>query len=186
MAESGSIVSGVAGRYASALFELASETRAIDAVSKDLARFEAMIEGSADLARLVKSPVFTAEEQEKAIAALLAKAKITGLAANFLRVVASKRRLFAVPGMIAAYRTLAARAAGVTRAEVTLAEAVNDARMNEIRTAISQSAGGPVEMSVKIDPAIIGGMVVKIGSRMIDASLRTKLNSIRIRMKEVG
>lgn len=186
MAANGSILSGVAGRYATALYELAVEAGNVDGVGADLARFEALIAGSEDLARLVKNPVFTAEDQVKAVTAVLAKAKIGGLASNFIRLVASKRRLFVLPGMIGAYRAIVAQAKGVTQAEVTVADPISDARLKDIRTALEGEAGGPVELSVRIDPAIIGGLVVKMGSRMIDASLRAKLNAIRTRMKEVG
>lgn len=186
MAANGSILSGVAGRYATALYELAVEAGNVDGVGADLARFEALIAGSEDLARLVKNPVFTAEDQVKAVTAVLAKAKIGGLASNFIRLVASKRRLFVLPGMIGAYRAIVAQAKGVTHAEVTVADPISDARLKDIRTALEGVAGGPVELSVRIDPAIIGGLVVKMGSRMIDASLRAKLNAIRTRMKEVG
>lgn len=186
MAANGSILSGVTGRYAAALFELAVEANAVDLVGKDLSRFEALMDGSDDLASLVKSPVFTADEQVKAITAVLAKAGIGGLAANFIKLVAAKRRLFVLPGMIASYRTLVADAAGITRADVVLADQISDARLADIRAALEGAAGGKVDMNVRIDPAIIGGLVVKMGSRMIDASLRSKLIAIRTRMKEVG
>jgi F-type H+-transporting ATPase subunit delta len=185
-ASGGSIVSGVAGRYATALFELARDSGEVDAVASDLARFSAMIAESADLQRFLRSPVFTAEEQAKTIVALLAKAGIGGLAANFLRVVASKRRLFAVEGMIAAYRALVAQSKGIVTAQVTVAEPVSEARLAEIRKALEEVSGRTVEVDLKVDPALIGGLIVKLGSRMVDASLRTKLNSIRLAMKEVG
>ncbi len=186
VAQSGSIVSGVAGRYASALFELAREANAVDKVGQDLARFEALVAGSEDLARLVKSPVFTSEEQVAALSAVLDRAGIGGLTGNFLRLVAQKKRLFVVSSMIRGYRDLVAKAAGIVRAEVTLAEAPSAQRLNDIKAALRETAGGEIDLAVKIDPAIIGGLIVKLGSRMIDASLRTKLNSIRLAMKEVG
>jgi len=180
----GSIVSGMAGRYATALFDLARETNAIDAVQRDLSAFAALIAASPDLMRLVRSPVFAAEEQEKALAAVLAKAGITGTAANFLRVVAGNRRLFAVRDMIRDFNKLVAAHKGEVTAQVTVAEQLNDARMNEIRAALRDVTGKDVQVDVTVDPAIIGGLKVKLGSRMVDASLRTKLNSIRIAMKE--
>ncbi len=180
------IVSGVAGRYASALFELAREAGAIDAVSADLGRFEAMIAESEDLKRLVMSPVFSAEEQTAAIGAILDRAKIGGLVGNFLRLVAQKKRLFALPAIIRAYRALVAREKGIVPAEVVLAEEPSAQRLADIKAALAATAGSEIDLAVKIDPAIIGGLVVKLGSRMIDASLRTKLNSIRLAMKEVG
>ena len=182
--ESGSVVSGVAGRYASALFELAQESGAIDAVSADLDRFDRLIVESEDLGRLVKSPVFTAEEQERAVAAILAKAGITGLASNFIRLVATKRRLFALPQIIRSYRLLVARKKGIVQAEVRLAEKPSDRVLEEIRAALKEVARSEIDLDVKIDPTLIGGLVVRIGSRMVDASLRTKLNSIRLAMRE--
>ncbi|MGL4495194.1 MAG: F0F1 ATP synthase subunit delta [Beijerinckiaceae bacterium] len=182
----GGFVSGVAGRYASALFDLAKETKAVDAVGTDLGRFDQMIASSPDLERLVRSPVFTADQQVKAISAVLAKAGIGGLAANFLRLVASQRRLFAVRDMVKGYVQLADAAKGVVRAQVTVAEKPSAALEDEIKKALSGVAGKDVAVDLKIDPAIIGGIVVKIGSRMVDSSLRTKLNGIRVAMKEVG
>ncbi|KRE09907.1 hypothetical protein ASE63_05220 [Bosea sp. Root381] len=182
----GSLVSGVAGRYATALFELAGESDAIDSVAADLDTFSAMLAESEDLRRLVGSPAFSAEEQTAAIKAVLAKAGLSGIAANFIGLVASKRRLFALPGMIAAYKALVAEARGIVSAEVTLAEAPAPVRVEEIRAALAAVAGKAVDVSIKVDPALIGGLIVKMGSRMVDASLKTKLNSIRLAMKEVG
>ena len=187
MAKEETIVTGMAGRYASALFGLAQEQGATVQVAADLARFNAMIEESADLARLVRSPVFTAEEQVKALGAVLDKAGIGGLTAKFLKLVASKRRLFAAQAMIADFGKLHDAARGVSRADVTVAEPLSPANLEALRKALTDVAGSSsVEMNVKVDPAIIGGLIVKLGSRMVDGSLRTKLNSIRTRMKEVG
>lgn len=176
----------MAGRYATALFELAGEASAIDTVSADLDSFSAMLAESEDLRRLVGSPAFSAEEQTGAIKAVLAKAGISGIAANFIGLVASKRRLFALPGMIGAYKALVADAKGIVSAEVTLAEAPSPKRVEDIRTALAAVAGKAVDVAIKIDPSLIGGIVVKMASRMVDASLKTKLNSIRLAMKEVG
>lgn len=182
--QTGTLVSGVAGRYASALFETARENRAIDEVGTALDRFDAMVRESPDLQRLVKSPVFTAEEQAKAVGAVLDRAGIGGLAANFIRLVVAKRRLFALPDMIRGYRELVADAKGVVRAQVTLAEEPSPRIMDDIRSALRDVAKAEVDVDVRIDPALIGGLVVKIGSRMVDSSLRTKLNSIRLAMRE--
>lgn len=179
-----SIVSGMAGRYATALFELANEGNAIADVQRDLAALEAMIADSPDLTRLVRSPVFSAEEQGKALAAVLDKAGIAGIAANFLKVVAANRRLFAVAEMIRGFNRLVARHKGEVTAEVTVAETLNDARMAEIKAALKVVTGKDVQVDVTVDPSIIGGLKVKVGSRMVDASLRTKLNSIKFAMKE--
>jgi F-type H+-transporting ATPase subunit delta len=181
------IISGMAGRYATALFELARDERAIDAVKADLERFDALIAESADLTRLVRSPVFTAAEQASAIAAVLSRAGITGLAANFFTLVAANRRLFAVRDMVKAFRALVARHKGEVSAEVTVAEQLNERHLEALKDALKGVTGGRnIDLDVKVDPAIIGGLVVKVGSRMVDTSLRTKLNSIRHAMKEVG
>ena len=183
--QTGAVVSGVAGRYASALFDLAREQRAIDAVSTDLDRFDALLHESPDLQRLVKSPVFTAEEQERAVQAILERTGIGGFAGNFIRLVASNRRLFALPDMIRGFRALVAEHKGIVRAQVVVAERPSDRILDDIRTALRDVAKSEVDVDVRIDPALIGGLVVKMGSRMVDASLRTKLNSIRLAMKEV-
>ena len=136
VADTSQLVSGVAERYASSLFELALEAGSVEAVGSDLARFQAMIDTSDDLRRLIQSPVFSAEEQTKAIAAIVAKAGFTALVANFLKVVASNRRLFAVPGMVKAFRVIAARHRGEVTAEVTSAHALSVAQETELKAAL--------------------------------------------------
>ena len=185
MAGEGPIISGMAGRYATALFELALDNKAVDAVKKDLDQFEALVTESADLNRLVRSPVFGVDEQLKALSAILAKAGISGLAANFLRVITTNRRLFAVRDMIRAFRALVARQKGEVTAQVTVAETLSDKNIDALKGALKSVTGGKdIDLDVKIDPAIIGGLIVKVGSRMVDSSLRTKLNSIKFAMKE--
>jgi F-type H+-transporting ATPase subunit delta len=177
----------MAGRYATALFELALDAKSVDAVKGDLDKFEAMLAASEDLRRLVRSPVFGAEEQSKALAAVLDKAGIKGLAGNFLQFVASNRRLFAVRDMLKAFRTLVARWKGEIHAEVTVAEPLSDKHRADLTAALKSVTGGKtVDVAVKVDPAIIGGLVVKLGSRQVDSSLRTKLNAIKHAMKEAG
>ena len=178
------LVSGMAGRYAIALFDLAKETNAIDAVKSDLDRFDALIAESADLERLVRSPVFSADEQGQALGMLLERAGIGGIAAKFLKLVTSNRRLFAVRDMIRGFRELVAKHKGEATAEVTVAEPLKDEHVEALRAALKQLSGKDVGLDIKIDPAIIGGLVVKLGSRMVDTSLRTKLNAIKHAMKE--
>ncbi len=185
MAGKDPIISGMAGRYANALFELALDNKAVDTVKADLDRFDAMIADSSDLNRLVRSPVFDADEQLRALAAILDKAGIKGLTANFLRVITANRRLFAVREMIRGYRALAARHKGEVTAEVTVAEKLSDKNLGALKDALKSVTGGKdIDFDVKIEPAIIGGLIVKVGSRMVDTSLRTKLNAIKIAMKE--
>src|SRR4029078_11537783 len=178
-------ISGVGGSYATALFELALEHKAGDAVKKDLDQFDALIAGNADLNRLVRSPVFDADEQLRALSAGRAKAAIDGLAANFLRVITTNRRLFAVRDMIRGYRALVARHKGEVTAHVTVAEKLSDTHLDALKSTLKTVTNGKEkDLDVKIDPAIIGGLIVKVGSRMVDSSLRTKLNSIKLAMKE--
>ena len=184
MAGAEPIISGMAGRYATALFELALESSAVDAVKADLDRFDAMVGDSADLMRLVRSPVFGADEQEKALGAVLERAGIGGLAAKFLKLVTANRRLFAVRDMVRAYREMVAKHKGEAIAEVTVAEQLKDEHLDALRSALKSVSGKDVDLDIKVDPAIIGGLVVKLGSRMVDTSLRTKLNAIRHAMKE--
>ena len=179
-------VSGVAERYATALFELALESDPIDSIRADLAKFQALLVESPELTRLVRSPVFTAETQEKALAAVLARAGIGGVAANFLRVVAGNRRLFAVGDIIKGFDALVARHKGEVSAEVTVAEPLSDAHLAEVKDALTKVTGKDVTVDVKVDPSIIGGLIVKLGSRMVDSSLRTKLHALKHAMKEVG
>lgn len=178
-------VTGMAGRYATALYELADESGSVDAVRDDLSRFEALIAESADLARLVRSPAFSAGEQLAAVTAVLERAGIGGLAGNFIRLAARNRRLFAVTDMIAAFAALAARARGERTAHVTVAEPLSAAHLDEVKAALRGTAGKDVRIDLTVDPAIIGGLTVRLGSRMVDASLRTKLNAIQNAMKEV-
>jgi F-type H+-transporting ATPase subunit delta len=174
----------MAGRYATALFDLAQESNAIDAVKADLDRFDALVAGSADLTRVVRSPVFSAQEQLQALTVILDRAGIGGLTARFLKLVVTNRRLFAVRDMARAYRGLVAKAKGEATAEVTVAEQLKDEHLTALRAALNAVSGKNVDLKVKVDPAIIGGLVVKLGSRMVDTSLRTKLNAIRHAMKE--
>jgi F-type H+-transporting ATPase subunit delta len=179
-------VSGVAGRYATALFELALETDTIDTVRADLAKFQGLLDQSADLKRLVRSPVFTADAQEKALDAVLKAAGIGGTAENFLRLVARKRRLFAISDIIRDFNLLVASHKGEVSAQVTVAEPLSAARLAEVKAALAEVTGKDVVVDIKVDPSIIGGLVVKLGSRMIDTSLRTKLHALKNAMKEVG
>ena len=186
MAAEETSVSGVSGRYATALFELARDENSIDAVLVDLDQFNSMLEESTDLQRLVRSPVFSAEIQLSALTAILNQAGIGGIAANFLKVLTTNRRLFAVADVIRAFRALVAKYKGKAAADVTVAEALNEKNLDALKAALKSVTGKDVALNVKVDPAIIGGLVVKLGSRMIDSSLRTKLNSIKHAMKEAG
>jgi F-type H+-transporting ATPase subunit delta len=176
-------ISGVAERYASSLYELAADAKSVDAVAKDLDRFQAMIDSNSDLQRLVSSPVFSAEDQSRSIVALTEKAKISGLVGNFLKVVARNRRLFAV---IQSYHETVARERGEVTAEVKTAHALSAAQEKELKAALAGVTGKTVTLNVTIDASLLGGLIVKIGSRQVDTSLRTKLSTLKHTLKEVG
>lgn len=178
--------SGVAGRYATALFELALEQQALDQVAVDLDRFNEALEAFDDLLRLVKSPVFSAEEQGRALAAILKELKIEGLTRNFLLLVAKNRRLFATPDMIRAFRAMLARHRGEMSATVTAAAKLTESQVTALRQALKAALGKEIMLEERVDAGLLGGLVVKVGSRMVDTSLRTKLNSLKVAMKEVG
>ena len=186
MASEADTPSGVAGRYATALFELALEENALESVEQDLNRFQQAFDAVADLRRLVKSPVFSAEEQERAIAAILTKIEIEGLTANFLKLIAKNRRLFAAPDMVKAFRALLARHRGQTSAEVVSAAKLEEGQVRALQSALKAALHKDVQLDQKVDATLLGGLVVKVGSRMVDSSLRTKLNSLKHAMKEVG
>jgi F-type H+-transporting ATPase subunit delta len=175
----------MAGRYATALFDLAKESAQIDKIAAELNGFDGLLRDSGDLKRFIRSPVFSAEEQVRALKALLAKAGIGGLTANFLGLIAKNRRLFAVGDMIKAFQGLVARHKGEVEADVVSAAALSDTQLTALKAALKASLGKDVQMNTKVDPAILGGLIVKVGSRMIDSSLRTKLSSLKMRMKEV-
>jgi F-type H+-transporting ATPase subunit delta len=155
-------------------------------VKADLDRFGSLIADNPDLGRLVRSPVFGAEEQERALNAILEKAGISGLAAKFLQAVTANRRLFAVGQMISGFRNLVAKHKGEMTAEVTVAESLNEKNLDALKDALKSVTGKDVALDVKVKPEIIGGLIVKVGSRMVDSSLRTKLNAIKHAMKEAG
>jgi F-type H+-transporting ATPase subunit delta len=187
LAQEDTLVSGVAGRYASALFSLAQDQRQTEGVAQALGKLDELISGSADLQLLVRSPVFSEADQTKALDAILSREGIDGLAANFVRLVAQKRRLFWIREMIADYRKLFDEARGVTRAEVVSATPLSAENIAALKDQLKTSSGGrEVVLDAKVDPSIVGGLIVRLGSRMVDASLRTKLNAIRLAMKEVG
>ena len=180
------MTTGVAERYASALFDLAKEQGKHVQVEQDLTRFQTILDSSEDLRRMVRSPVFSAAEQAKALTAVAEKAGITGLTGNFLKVLASNRRLFALADVIKNYRLIAARNRGEVSAEVTSAHALTEAQMQALKDQLKAGIGKDVTISAKVDPSLLGGLIVKVGSRMIDNSLKTKINSLKVAMKGTG
>jgi len=181
-----SIVSGIAGRYATALFELAVEAKALDAVAADLDRLQAMIAESADLRRLVKSPIFGRDEQRRAIDAVVERAGLSAVVRRFVGVVARNRRLFALEDMIRDFRALLARHRGETMARVVSASPLQPNQLAALKAALREGVGREVNMEVAVDPELLGGLVLKVGSRMIDSSVRTKLQNLKVAMKGVA
>ncbi len=186
VAQGDQTVSGVPGRYATALFELAQEANAVDAIGADLATFQALMDESDDLKRLVRSPVFSAEDQISALEALCAQAGIKSLALNFIKLAAQNRRLFVLSDMIKAYRALVAQSKGEISAEVISADTLSPKHLDDLKAAIKASVGRDVQLSTRVDSSILGGLIVKVGSRMVDNSLKTKLQNLKIAMKGIG
>ena len=176
-------VSGVPGRYASALFELASEEKATEEVGRQLGAFGAAIDQSEDLNRLVRSPVFSSEDQVSALTAVAVELGVNGTTLNFLKLAAKNRRFAALPEMIKAYATLLSQSKGEIAGEVTSAEPLTDSQLSDLKAALKSSLGRDVALSTRVDSAILGGLIVKVGSRMMDNSLKTKLQNLKIAMK---
>lgn len=186
VSSSASLTSGVAGRYATALFEIANESGSLDKVESDLLALEAALAESADLRDMIASPVFSREDMSAAIAAIAARMGLGREVTSTLGLMAANRRLFALPGLIAAVKGLIAHKRGVVTAEVTSAKPLNDAQLATLRETLKASVGRDIVLSVTVDESLIGGMVVKVGSRMIDSSIRSKLANLQNVMKEVG
>lgn len=178
--------SGLAGRYAAALFELADEGKALDAVAGDLSSLQSALEGSEDMQRLVRSPVIDRDDQWNAMSALLDKMKANDLTKRFLGVVTENRRLFALSAIIRAYIAELAQRRGEVTADVVTAHPLNATQTRELESALKKAVGGKVAIAARVDPAILGGLIVNVGSRMIDSSLRTQLQRLKFAMKGAG
>lgn len=183
MATDEPLMASVAGRYASALFELASDQGKVAEVEADVAKFQGLMTESADFARMIMSPVIASEDQEKALSAVLQKAGLSATTVNFFKLLAKNRRLFAASDAVAGFRALAARARGEVVAEVTSAAALTDAQVADLKSTLKASVGKDVTLAQKVDPSILGGLVVKIGSRMVDSSLKTKLDGMKLALR---
>jgi F-type H+-transporting ATPase subunit delta len=177
---------GLAGRYASALFELADSQKQLDAVAADLGTLRRMMDESADLRRLVASPVIGREAQGKAMGALLEAVGATALVRNFTGVVCQNGRLRDLPAMITAYLAELARRRGETAAEVVTATPLSEAQMTTLAETLRRLVGNKVSVNARVDADLLGGLIVKVGSRMFDSSVRTKLQRLRLAMKGVG
>lgn len=180
-----SILAHIARPYASALFDLAREAKDIDGVEAGLDDVAAAMGESPDLVRFLRSPVISGDEKRKALDALIGKGLAEGLVANFLRLVARNRRLFALAEMIGEFKRMAAAERGEISAEVTSAAALTDKQTQALSAEIKRKTGQDVTLDTHVDPSLIGGLIVRVGSQMIDSSLKTKLTAMRIAMKEV-
>ncbi len=178
--------SGLAGRYAAALFELADEGKALDAVAEDLVTLQKALGESEDMTRLVRSPVLDRDAQWKAMSALLEKMGANDLTRKFLGVVTANRRLFALAGIIRAYLEELASRRGEVTADVVSAHPLSDSQTKALEDSLKKALGGKVAIAPRVDPSILGGLIVKVGSRMIDSSLRTQLQKLKFAMKGAG
>lgn len=186
MPSQSSVSSGLAQRYAGALFDLADEAQTVPAVAAELDTLTAMLDQSTDLRRLIRSPVLSREDQGRALAAVLDVAGVGELTRRFVGLLARNRRLFALPEMIREFRAILARRRGETSAEVVSAKALSPEQVEAVAVAVKAAVGSNVSIVERVDPSLLGGMVVKIGSRMVDSSLRTKLQRLRLAMKGIG
>ena len=186
MASEATGVSGLAERYAAALFDLADERRMLDEAASDLRQLRAMLQASSDLMRLIRSPVLSRAQQGAAMGVVAERAELSPLVRDFLAVVARNRRLFAVPTMIEAFLAKLAARRGEVNAQVTAAQPLTEAQLAALNEQLRRSIGSRVSVDVQVDPRLIGGMIVKVGSRMVDGSVRSKLQRLQLAMKSTG
>ncbi|MEA1677111.1 F0F1 ATP synthase subunit delta [Nitrospirillum sp. BR 11163] len=186
MASQGTVVSGLAARYAAALFDLADEQKALDQTAQDLTSLKQILAESADLRRVVRSPVLSRAEQARAMEAVLSQAGASELVRKFIGLVAQNRRLFALDGMIVAFLAELAQRRGEETATVISARPLTEEQLSAVTDALKKALGSKVSVAASVDPTLLGGMIVKVGSRMIDSSVRTKLTKLKIAMKGVG
>lgn len=184
MADAETLVGGMAGRYAAALFDLAKEANALDATASDLARLNDLIRGNAELTRLIRSPMFSRAQQANAIGAVLARLGVSDLTRRFVLVLAQNRRLFALPGIVRAYATLLAKARGEVRAQVASPYPLTPSQRSEIENTLKDQLKAKIALTEQVDPSLLGGLVVRVGSRMIDSSLKTKLANLKAALIE--
>ena len=186
MSESASTASGIAGRYALAVFDLVKEAKGVKTLEVDVAALTGVLADSRDFRALIASPVYSREEQANAVAAIAKKMKISGVLANTLGLMASNRRLFVLPQLLAALTAMIAEEKGEVTADVTAAAELSKAQATKLAATLKKSVGKDVKLNISVDESLIGGLVVKVGSKMIDTSIRAKLASLQNSMKEVG
>lgn len=178
--------SGIAERYATALYDLGAGAKTLDSTARDLRDLQAMIVDSADLQSLIRSPLMTREDQRKAMDGVLGKAEAGDLTRRFIAVVADNRRLFALPAIIERFLRLLAERRGEVTAEVTTANTLSGKQQAALAATLRKELGAKVAIELKVEPAILGGLIVRVGSRMFDSSLQTKLQRMQLAMKGIG
>jgi len=186
VSESSSISTGIAARYGSAVFELAKDGNALDALERDIDTLESALNDSEDFRALINSPIYSRDDQARAIAALADKMGLSDTVASSLKLMSSKRRLFVLPHLMAVLRGLIADEKGEVTAEVQAARALSDDQSTKLVETLKASVGKTVKMNVTVDESLIGGLIVRVGSKMIDTSVRSKLAALQNTMKEVG
>lgn len=186
MAGSEPIIAGVAGRYATALFELARDEDQLDQVLSELNGFKALLNEHDDLDLALKSPAYSLGEKHGVLMQVLKKADMGVLTSNFLALVAKNNRLSVAPDMVSAFNALMAKHKGEVSAQVTSASELSQAHKDALAKTLKSTIGQDVKIDTMVDPDLLGGLIVKVGSKMIDNSLRTKLNNLRVAMKEVS
>lgn len=186
MSEPASISTGIAARYATALFELARETGGLGALEADVSALQVALTESADLRSLISSPVYSRDDQGRAVAAISKEMALMGLTSNTLKLMAANRRLFVFPQLLVVLRDQIAAAKGEVTADVIAAKALSAKQATALAKALSKSFDKKVQLNVAVDQSLIGGLVVKVGSKMIDTSIRSRLAALQNAMKEVG
>ena len=186
MSEPASISTSIAARYATAVYDLAKDGKKVKAIEADLGTLSDAMADSSDFNALIHSPIYSRDEQGTAIAALAKKMKLSPIMANTLALMATKRRLFVLPQLVVALRAAIAEDNGEVTAEVTSATALTKAQSDSLSKTLKAKLGKTVTINATVDETLIGGLVVKVGSKMIDTSIRSKLNSLQNSMKEVG
>ncbi|MEM9967416.1 MAG: F0F1 ATP synthase subunit delta [Pseudomonadota bacterium] len=186
MSEAASISTGIAQRYASAVYELAKEADSVATIENDIEALQSALNISSDFRGLISSPIYSREEQGAAISAVSQKMALSPTMANTLSLMASKRRLFIVPQLIQSLRETIAAAKGEVTAEIASAKALTKTQSDKLAKSLKAATGKTVTVQTTVDESLIGGLVIKVGSKMIDTSIRAKLNSLQNAMKEVG
>jgi F-type H+-transporting ATPase subunit delta len=186
VSEPASIATGIAARYASAVFDIAKDGKKLKALETDISALEAAMADSADFRTLLTSPLYSREEQGAAVAAIAKKIKLSATVGNVLGLLASKRRLFVLPQLISTLQARLAEERGEVTAEVTTAKALTKAQADKLAKTLKAQVGKSVTIKETVDESIIGGLIVKVGSKMIDTSIASKLNALQNSMKEVG